>query len=52
MKAGGIAVPKPKCEHLTPDVGLIDGSWLPEQAERLQQLIDDPDGRHAEACPA
>lgn len=30
------------------DVGLIDGSWLPrllpQQAERLQQLIDDPDG--------
>jgi hypothetical protein len=30
------------------DVGLIDATWLPsllpEHAERLQQLIDDPDG--------
>lgn len=30
------------------DVGLIDATWtdrlLPQQAERLQQLIDDPDG--------
>lgn len=30
------------------EIGLIDGSWLPRllpaQAERLQQLIDDPDG--------
>lgn len=36
--------------HLTDmiDVGLIDGTWTrdmnPELAERLQQLLDDPDG--------
>ena len=30
------------------EIGFIDSSWLPrllpEDAERLQQLIDDPDG--------
>ncbi|MBI5757640.1 MAG: hypothetical protein HZA46_03885 [Planctomycetales bacterium] len=30
------------------DVGLIDAAWLPrllpEHADRLQQLIDDPEG--------
>lgn len=30
------------------DVGLIDSTWLPgllpEHAQRLKQLIDDPDG--------